>query len=228
MTHTGETSRTMANDTENTQDWDYPSITERRLHTGPLIQRIGSFYPKKRKGYSDSRLEQRIQKRTARLLYDKRITIARSIAHSPYTKVDEVLNDALVTSGIAPNSVEGWKDYIILIAEREGGWDIFRNKLETHIYYLDYYQKSMVVGWAVSLLACLLSFSSQLMFSPLLGDSWASTLVYGLILGLGVFVVATNGLLRSREARPAIKKLTGPPARDTSSFVTAEKIHGMS
>lgn len=209
-------------------DWEqYTSVTEKRLSEGPIIQRIGTFYPRRRKGYSDSRTEQRIQKRTARLIYDNRITIARRIVQSPYVKKDEVLNDALVQAKIAPNSVDGWKDYIILIADREGGWDIFLKKLSKDIKDVDYHQKQIVTGWIIALVASLVSFLSPLVFSPILGDTWAATLVYALLLGIGIAVVVFTGVLRSRRSRPIIKELVGTAVRDPDSFVTAEKVQTM-
>lgn len=96
---------------------------EEMLSQGSMIERIGSFLPPFRPGYSMSKYEIKVQKNVARKLYNKRIKLAE-VMSAPHgnDSASLVVNPALVSSGISPNSVQKYDEYIELLSQRQGGW----------------------------------------------------------------------------------------------------------
>ena len=96
---------------------------EEMLSQGSMIERIGSFLPPFRPGYSMSKYEIKVQKNVARKLYNKRIKLAE-VMSAPHGKdsASLVVNPALVSSGISPNSVQKYDEYIELLSQKQGGW----------------------------------------------------------------------------------------------------------
>lgn len=212
-------------DIEAGDGWEYNSVTERRLHVGSLIERLGSFVPAKRLGYDMSRTENSIMKRNARHLYNKRIGLARNIAYSKYERKDEILNSALLSIGMAPNSADGWKDYVFLLSEREGGWSIFLRKLRDDVERVRYYQRSIIMRWAQTAIYMIFT----LLFPLFLSQSFPQWFATGLqiILLIGGVAMSVFAVLHSRSTSEAIRSLVGSSTKDTDGFVSAEKARSL-
>lgn len=211
--------------TEDVDDWGYSSVTERRLHTGSLIERLGSFVPARRKGYSMSRTENTIMKRNAKHLYNKRIGLAKGIVNSRYEKRDEILNSALLNIGLAPNSADGWRDYVFLLSEREGGWPVFVKKLRKDVDHISEYQKTIIVGWAQTSVFMIFSFLFPLLLGTVIPDLMRNVIQWSL-LALGLSMIFFT-LLRARSASELIKMLAGGSAKHVDGFVTAENARSL-
>lgn len=110
---------------------------EEMLSQGSMIERIGSFLPPFRPGYSMSKYEIKVQKNVARKLYNKRISLARNMSQSQSDSTSLVVNPALVSCGISPNSVQKYNEYISLLSQRQGGWARWKNQVEEELdrYY---------------------------------------------------------------------------------------------
>ena len=120
-----------------------------------LIETMFSFTPEIREGYTDNKREQKIQKRLASQLYSKRMDIVGSIVNNNYTDKKEVLVSSLVSQGFAPRTLEPWIDYVVLLSERQGGWDIFLKELSA-AYYSDKYfsiqlKTTILLGFVLTL-----------------------------------------------------------------------------
>ena len=116
---------------------DYQESQQRynkMLDDGPLMERIGSFEPPRRKGYEKISREMKMQDSLAKNLYLKREKIAQSLVESRNEEIQVALNKALVSNGLSPNSYKYWDNYMNLLIRREGGWDIFIKNLENELH----------------------------------------------------------------------------------------------
>ena len=80
------------------------------LSDGPLIERIGSFEPPRRKGYEKISREMRMQDSLAKNLYLKREKVAQTLVDSKNDELQIALNKSLVSNGLSPNSYKYWDD----------------------------------------------------------------------------------------------------------------------
>lgn len=95
----------------------------------PLIEKMFSMVPFIREGYDVNKRELKIQKRLAKDFYNKRMKIVSAIVNSNFDDKREILVSSLVGNGFAPRTLEPWVDYVLLLSERYGGWDIFIREL---------------------------------------------------------------------------------------------------
>lgn len=123
---------------------DRTEVHNRKLVDGFLVERVGSFYPKNRPGYTDSASELKVRKRVARTIYSKRLEISKNIVNSPYDNTDEILVSSLVKAKISPHSVTRWDKYIRMLADAEGGWGDFMLELSREIRDLHYLKTKLI------------------------------------------------------------------------------------
>lgn len=95
----------------------------------PLIEKMFSIIPMIREGYTENKRELKIQKRLTKKFYEKRMDIVGSIVNNNYVDKREVLVSSLVSQGFAPRTLEPWIEYVLLLSDRYGGWDIFLKEL---------------------------------------------------------------------------------------------------
>ncbi len=95
----------------------------------PLIEKMFSIVPAIREGYDVNKRELKIQERLAKNFYNKRMNIVGSIVNNQYEDKREVLVSSLVNQGFAPRTLDPWIDYVLLLSDRYGGWDIFLREL---------------------------------------------------------------------------------------------------
>lgn len=108
---------------------EYLEKTESMLNEGSMIERIGSFIPPLRPGFSETKHEISIQKKVAKKLYSKRVQLAEKMSSSPEKDTRGIVYPALISCGISPHSVQKYEEYIELLATRQGGWTRWKSRV---------------------------------------------------------------------------------------------------
>lgn len=196
---------------------DYQESQQRynkMLDDGPLMERIGSFEPPRRKGYEKISREMKMQDSLAKNLYLKREKIARSLVESRNEEIQIALNKALVSNNLSPNSYKYWDNYMNLLIRREGGWDIFIKNLENELHAV---QKSRQ-KYSISLIFFIIGmFSSIIIFSRLYGQWWGILLAV-LAVAFSCAIFAFYHLPRSIEYKEAKEKYLGNYKKNPEDF----------
>jgi len=181
---------------------------------GPIIERIGSFEPPRRKGYEKISREMKMQDSLAKNLYLKREKVAQSLVDAKNEELQIALNKALVSNNLSPNSYKYWDDYMRLLIQREGGWDVFIRNLESE---LNIVQKSRQ-QYSISLIIFIIGmFSSIIIFSRLYGQWWGITLAI-LTVAASCAVFAFYHLPRSIRYKEAKEKHLGNYKKKPEDF----------
>lgn len=114
-----------------------------------ITERLGSYYPDKRRGYSDSRVEKNIQDRRARKIYDSRSRLSYDVLEllQEGFSVQESCNGALMRSNLSPHSYPLWSKHVTSIINDEGGLDVFLPHLSKEVEAINYSKRGLANTW---------------------------------------------------------------------------------
>lgn len=184
------------------------------LSDGPLIERIGSFEPPRRKGYEKISREMRMQDSLAKNLYLKREKVAQTLVDSKNDELQIALNKSLVSNGLSPNSYKYWDDYMRILIKREGGWEIFIKNLEDDLNILHNARKHYSISLIIFTIGML---ASMILFSRLYGQWWGIVSAI-LVVAASCAVFAFYHLPRSIKYKEAKEKYLGDYKKNPEDF----------
>lgn len=154
----------------------------------PLIEKVFSYKPENRRGYSDRRSREiRIANSIGLKLYNKRVPIAEDIVKNRHLKPEESLNLALVNNGISPHSVTGLNEYVNFIIKFRGGWDSFCNELEENLSFYRGINREYKNVFYYVLLINLIIFNFYLLLHSLTNINIAP--IYGILIAVAICAV---------------------------------------
>lgn len=194
------------------------------LKNGSMIERVGSFKPPLRKGFSANRGENRIQKKMAQKLYSKRVEIAKSMANSTSTNTREVVYSALVSSGISPNSVDYYDEYIQVLVDRQGGWDRWRKIVIDELSMFYYLKKTMRNPLSIVITWFMLTIATSGVFP---NHQWSPYIPVTMTAMGIVFVSFYFGQLYP-EYRKNVYSLIGDNNKDVDNFFSYSRVRQFS
>lgn len=194
------------------------------LSEGSMVERIGSFLPPHRPGFDTTRYEVRVQESVAKKLYDKRVTIARRMASSPSKDIDTVVNSALVSCDISPNSVTHYDKYIMLLVERQGGWDRWRSQIHDEINRIDEAKKSIRKTMIPIILALILSLIVGGLGNNYLPNSNYFFLVPTIMTILTIVYASSIGSRKVSEQKGIIEEAAGSRKKQPKDFFPYTKV----
>lgn len=133
----------------------------------PIISQVAAYDPPIRTGQQHNRRELRMQKKTSRLLYSRRLRLAKNIVryHDLFLKDHpqfrgpsqedrkSILNKAMIASKLSPMSNEGWDKYILALSDEYGGWNHFINRLKRGVNEYMYFNRK-IIQYVIFALAC--------------------------------------------------------------------------
>ena len=122
------------------------------------IEMVGTFYPDKRKGYSESRAELSLARKSARRIYERRGVLAKNLVQFRREDSKTAVNMALTRSSLSPVTYSGYHRYIQLIAERNGGWDRYMDMLDRDLHHIKESRSRFMTRALVALAAYIISF----------------------------------------------------------------------
>ena len=204
---------------------DYPkNYTDNindQMSSGGIIESICSFKPDLRKGKTVSTREYKIQRRSARILYFNRMKIARNIVDSEFDSPRKVLSSALMKSGISPSTFPEWTSYVLLLSERNGGWERFLSSLRKELNILDNFsRRDKLSTYYLALSLVLFIFSVISSFGGGYSFSDVFLLIASPLITTYCFIVFFKNRFISQSASDII---TGKDDKSQSYFVESNK-----
>ena len=135
---------------------DVATVPSNLLNETPLVYRLGAYIPPRRKGYSVTRGENKIQRRATEALFKSRIDISRDLRDhlSNGEQITVAAHQALALNGLSPRSVDGWIDHVGHVSDERRGEDAFFTELDRDVSLIDYLYASHKSFTAQMLLVC--------------------------------------------------------------------------
>lgn len=191
---------------------------------GSMIERIGSYKPPMRPGFSVNRQELKLQDRVARTLYNKRAKLARHMAYSTSTSIKEIVYSSLIANDISPHSVVHYEDYIDLLIQRQGGLKRWRAQVNDELDQIKGAKKDIFKAFLPVFVLLVVSAITGHITQHYIPDTVISTFIPATLTIAGI----SYGVIKSRriavEKREIITQLSGSKKKKVDDFVSHRKL----
>lgn len=184
-----------------------------------IIEKIGSYKPKKRPGYEAVKREEKIQKNSAMELYSKRLEVSHALSEN----IDSGLGykksaiAALVKNGLSPHSYDGWDEYVRFLSNEEGGYDLLSKKIGKEYDEVKNLAKRRKKIWILSIIVIVVSLILSLTLNNYL-TGVAVAIVNGIIVATPLVTIILFAVPQSSEIDRKVAGIIGYKSKPIEKF----------